>query len=399
MPVSANRTVLMLCFIVTLFEGYDLQSMGVAAPLLAQDMGLDKSQLSATLTSAMLGLMGGAALGGWIGDRMGRPILLAIACILFGVGTLATAISWDLASLVIFRGLTGLGIGAALPNVMAILAATTPPERLGSQGTLIFIGFPIGAICAAALLPIMPELTWQSIFIIGGVPPLLLAPAIWKIGNSLASTPSSTQKLADSSSSSPLSALFGGGRMLTTLALWASTITVLLLLYLYLNWLPSLIVDRGFSPAFGSLTVGVFQIGSIIGALTLGRMVDKVGLRWPLTISALLLALVTVWLALAEQEPFLLAAAAFNGAFVVGSQFVLYSVTPAYYPAHMRGIGSGATVAAGRLGAVLGPLGFGLVLAAGVEGKYAVLAMLPFILLAAICLFLLGGRQRASSGA
>lgn len=70
---------LALCFIVTVFEGYDLQSMGVAAPLLGKAMGLDKAQMSAALTAAMLGLMGGAASGGWLGDRLSRTMVLAIA--------------------------------------------------------------------------------------------------------------------------------------------------------------------------------------------------------------------------------------------------------------------------------------------------------------------------------
>mgnify|MGYP002399951334 CR=1 FL=1 len=390
---------LALCFIVTVFEGYDLQSMGVAAPLLGKAMGLDKAQMSAALTAAMLGLMGGAASGGWLGDHLSRTMVLAIACGLFGLGTLATAFAWDLPSLVAFRALTGLGIGAALPNVMAILADSTSPERLGRQGTTIFIGFPVGAIAAAALLVVFPNLPWQGIFVVGGVPPILLMPFIWRVGTAAMrhrkANPVPLGKGVEEGPKDNFGALFGEGRLMTTLALWASTITVLTLLYLYLNWLPSLIVDRGFSVTFGSLVMGVFQIGSVIGALMLGRLVDSIGLRWPVTVAALLLALVTAWRAFADTQPSLLIAAALNGACVVGAQFVLYSVTPAYYPPKARGIGSGATVAAGRLGAVFGPLGFGLILAAGVDQTSAVLAMLPFILLAAFCLFLLGGRARA----
>jgi AAHS family 3-hydroxyphenylpropionic acid transporter len=100
---TLRRRVLGACFIATTFEGYDLQSMGLAAPLLAKVMQLDKAQLGLALTATMLGLMIGATLGGWLGDRLGRHRVLAVGCALFGLGTLATAVAWGLGSLVLFR--------------------------------------------------------------------------------------------------------------------------------------------------------------------------------------------------------------------------------------------------------------------------------------------------------
>lgn len=382
------------CFIVTVFEGYDLQSIGVAAPLLAKTLALGKAEIGYSLTATMAGLMVGAVSGGWLGDRHARASVLALGCLLFGLGSLATAVAWDLTSLVLCRGLTGVGIGVALPNVMSVLAAVTPRERLATQGTIVFIGFPIGAFLAAILLPVLPGLDWRAIFVVGGLPPLLLAPLLWK------SIPDLVADRSADASRSGLGALFSDGRSITTLALWFTFSSVLLLLYLYLNWLPSLVVDRGFTAAFGSSAVALFNLGSILGALVLGRLVDRFGLRWPALVAITTLGLGTAWLAGARGAEELLAVSALNGACVVGVQFVLYSITPGYYPEALRGLGSGAAVAAGRLGSIIGPLGFGLLLAGGASSEQAVLTILPFVILAATCLLVLGGRaQYVSHGA
>lgn len=392
--VAADRStalrVLAACFIVTVFEGYDLQSIGVAAPLLAKAMALGKAQIGYALTGTMLGLMLGASLGGWAGDRIGRAPVLALGCVLFGAGSLATALTWDLGSLIGARIVTGLGIGAALPNVMSLLAEVTRPEKLASQGTLIFVGFPIGAAAAAFLLPFFPDLGWQAIFVIGGIPPLLIAPVIWR------AIPRQGARVHAEPGHQGLKALFTAGRATTTLALWSSFSAVLLLLYLYLNWTPTLVVDRGHSAAFGSKAVAVFNIGSIAGALVLGRLVDRFGLRWPALIAVACLGGATAWLSVAQTPEALLATSAINGACVVGIQFVLYSIAPGYYPAALRGLGSGATVAAGRLGSILGPFGFGLLLAGGATSQQAVQAILPFVVLGALCLALLSGRKRVN---
>lgn len=384
---SGRPVILALCFVITLLEGYDLQSIGVAAPLLTKAMALGKAEFGYALTAAMIGLMAGATGGGWLGDRIGRSPILAAGCLMFGLGTLTTALAWNLSSLAIFRLLTGIGIGVALPNVMSILAAVTPRERLATQGTMIFVGFPIGAFIAAMLLPILPDLGWQAIFLAGGVPPLLIAPLIWKIMPNVRSVP-----VVRGERPAGLGALFADGRGMTTLALWCSFSAVLLLLYLYLNWLPSLVVDRGFDAAFGSKAVALFNLGSIFGALALGRLVDRFGLLRPCLTAAIALAMATLWLAKARGGNELLMVSVLNGACVVGIQFVLYSVTPGYYPDGLRGLGSGAAVAVGRMGSIVGPLGFGLLLAAGTSGEDAILSILPFVGIAAIFLVVLGTR-------
>jgi AAHS family 3-hydroxyphenylpropionic acid transporter len=108
---------------------------------------------------------------------------------------------------------------------------------------------------AAALMPLVPLLGWQAIFVIGGIPPLLIAPLIWR-------HMPHTARRAAAAPAQPISALFAQGRAVTTLALWCSISAVLLLLYLYLNWLPTIAVDRGFSANFGAGVGAAFNLGS-----------------------------------------------------------------------------------------------------------------------------------------
>jgi MFS transporter, AAHS family, 3-hydroxyphenylpropionic acid transporter len=387
MNPQKRAAVLALCFVVTVLEGYDLQSMGVAVPYMAPDLGLSTKEIGIALSATMVGLMAGASFGGWLADRLGAGKVLAFASLIFGLATLMTVFAQDVASLATMRIATGIGVGAALPNVMALLTASIPPERRAFHGMAIFCGFPLGAIFAALVLKIWPDLPWQGIFLIGGVPPILLAPFIWRIvaGPQTGAVPT----LKGEPDNNPMTLLFGGGRALLTLTIWAAFCTVLLLLYLFMNWLPALIVAQGFAPSAGASAVLSFNVGSIIGALILGYCVDRFGLRWPSLVAFVILGLSITWLGKVADIPMILLASALVGSTVVGSQFVLYSISAGYYPEWGRGLGGGAAVAVGRLGAIIGPLAVGFLLADGMTGQDIMLSLTPFVVLAGIAFLVL----------
>ena len=111
-----------LCFLVAVLEGYDIQAIGVAAPRLAPALGLSPDQLGLIFSISNIGLVIGALGGGWLADRLGRRTVLVASVIVFGVFTLATLLVTGFVDLFIVRLLTGFGLGAAMPNMMALAA-------------------------------------------------------------------------------------------------------------------------------------------------------------------------------------------------------------------------------------------------------------------------------------
>lgn len=387
-PAASGRWVsIALCFATAVLEGFDIQAIGVAAPKLAPELGLSPDQMSWVFFATSLALVLGASFGGSLADHWGRKPLFVAAVVTFGAATFATIFATDFTSLLLWRALAGAGFGAALPNMMAIAADISRPERRASTATAMFCGMPIGGgLCAALTQAMPPDFDWRTLFIIGGVLPLLLTPALILFMRETAK-PSDDEKAA---AGNPMRALFGEGRAAPTLLLWLIFFPTLLILYLILYWLPTLAVDKGLDRAVAPQAAMAFNFASVVGALLLGRIVDRFGPRWPLLFAyAALLGALAALAGAAGLVPILIFSGA-AGFFLMGANYTLYGVAAAYYPKAVRGTGSGAAIAVGRMGAIVGPLLPGLFIASGATANEIIYLMAPAAAVAGLGAFLLG---------
>jgi AAHS family 3-hydroxyphenylpropionic acid transporter len=378
--VSPAAVAVPLCFAVALLEGYDIQAIGVAAPKLIPALGLSPGEAGIAFGGGMAGLVVGAVIGGWLADRLGRRMLLAAAVALFGLATLATMMAVDYPTLLAARLATGLGLGVAMPVLVAIALEVSGPHRRTRTVTAMFCGMPVGGACSALFAAVAFEyFDWRSIFIVGGLLPLLLAPAlIFLLPETRAERPAAAHPEGG------LTTLFGGGRTLVTLLLWTTFGLTLLVLYLLLNWLPSLVTARGLPATAGAQAAMAFNLASVAGALLIGRIVDRVGARTPVAFAYLGLLAAMVGLALSHSLGPILACAAAAGFCLLGAQYSLYGVTPMYYPAASRGLATGASVAVGRLGSIAGPLVAGQLLGVGFTAGGVAAAMAPVVVAAGL---------------
>jgi AAHS family 3-hydroxyphenylpropionic acid transporter len=192
-----------------------------------------------------------------------------------------------------------------------------------------------------------------------------------------------------------LRALFAKDRLLATLCLWISYAAIALVLHLFLNWLPVLLVDRGIQANSAAGVATVFNLGGATGGLLIGLAIDRLGPRWPL--ASVFAALVAVLLVLAAPSSSLvtLSLLAFAaGLLIMAGQFGLYAIGPWYYADAARGAGVGAAVAAGRVGSVIGPVAAGQMLGAGASGGSVVLFTAPIVVAAALAALILTGLAR-----
>src|SRR4030081_95592 len=179
-PIGAFQIKLLATSAAVLFlDGFDTQAIGYVAPALAKEWGLTKAALGPVFSAGLFGLMIGALVFGPLADRIGRKKIIILSTLAFGIGAVVTAFVQDVNTLLAIRFLTGLGLGGAMPNAIAMTSEFSPHRRRATMVMVMFCGFSIGAalggLLAAALIP---QFGWRSVFAVGGVAPLLLVPIL-----------------------------------------------------------------------------------------------------------------------------------------------------------------------------------------------------------------------------
>ena len=382
---SAGIAVL-LCFLVALLEGFDLQVIGVAAPLIARDLGIGPDQSGWLFSASLVGLAIGAVVGGRLADRRGRKPVLIAAVAIFGLFTLAAAASTGFSSLLLFRFLTGLGLGGSMPNIIALVSEKVRPENVTRSVSAMVCGLSAGGVLVAQLARLLPpDMGWRALFVIGGVLPLMLVPLLW-IGLTETARPMAR---AGQPRRSYWTDLFGDGQGRVTIALWLVFSLTLMQLSMLLNWLPSLVIAKGMDRQLAFLAATILNIGGIVGSLAIGWLCDRFGARWPMLIVYAAMAAALYGLSLVATAQPLLALAFVAGFLVLGAQFALYGLSPRVYPGESRASGVGAAVAVGRIGAIAGPILAGQMLAGGRSADSVLLLMVPLVALAGVAMLAL----------
>lgn len=384
-PRAGGAITIALCLAVALLEGLDLQSTGLAAPRMAREFHLAVAQLGWAFGIGALGLLPGAALGGRLADRIGRKRVLMMSVALFGIFSIATTQVWDLQSLLVARFLTGLGLGAAMPNLIALCAEAAPPRQRSTAVGAMYCGMPFGAALAAVIGIVSPGAEgWRQIFYVGGIGPLLTLPLLALCLKESTQFAAASQGASRAPKDGIVRALFSDGRAGTTIALWISYLGTLIVLYFLMNWLPSMVLSRGLTPVQASVVQMMFNIGGGIGAIVIAALSDRIGKR-PVVVGMYAgIALALLALAGATGSVSMAWGGLLAGLFLVGTQSVLYALAGATYPTRVRGTGVGAAVAVGRMGSMIGPLIAGQLLALGQSASLLVISSIPLIVIAAL---------------
>src|SRR5687768_7379013 len=177
---GAPLSVFIGTFLIMVLDGFDVQLIGFAAPALIGELGIARSALGPALAASVIGMSVGAVAIGPVGDRWGRRPALLVSALLFGVMTLLAATASSVEALALWRLLTGIGLGAALPGAVALMAEFTPARHRSQLVVMSLLGVPVGGIVGAGLAAeIIPEFGWRAIFVVGGVLPIASAAVLF----------------------------------------------------------------------------------------------------------------------------------------------------------------------------------------------------------------------------
>jgi MFS transporter, AAHS family, 3-hydroxyphenylpropionic acid transporter len=395
-PGFGSAVTLAFCFLASALEGFDSASMGMAAPKLAPALHLSAQHLGLVLSGMPLGMFLGALLGGRLADAVGRKIMLVIAVTVIGAFQLATAFTARYVALIAVRVCCGVGVGAAMSNVIALAS-----EAAGEKGSLfnvafVMAGLPAGGTTASLIVIAAREQgDWRTNFYIGGLAPLLLAAImVFALPESReflkARLEARTGKISLRSTEGILALLFGRGRTLATLSLWISYFTTSVIVYVLVNWTPTLMTLKGFSKT-DAVSVGLpIGIGGLIAPILTSRLMQQRRSPGLLILCYAAVAAGLVGLAQVGHDfAMALVAIAVPATLVQVLSFTLAGLAPQYYPTLVRGTGTGAAVGAARLGAICGPATVGFLLGAGLGPTQVLWSLVPVAVVAGLTAYML----------
>ena len=383
-PVGGFQIRLLLtCAAVLFLDGFDTQAIGYVAPALAREWGLTKGALGPVFSAGLFGLMIGALVFGPLADRIGRKKIIIFSTLAFGLGALVTVFVQDVNTLLAIRFLTGLGLGGAMPNAVAMTSEFSPHRRRATMVMIMFCGFSLGAavggLLAAALIP---QFGWRSVFVVGGVAPLLLVPILaLRLPESvrfLALTGRANGRVAEllgfvspkavfaagtqfvvhepGLAGIPVLHLFRDGRTLVTLLLWVVFFMSLLDLYFLTNWLPTVLNDLGASVSQAAAIGSMLQVGGVVGTFALGSVIDRFSFRALALVYFIAVFAVGAIGQLGHSIVFVTMAIFAAGFCMVGGQIAANALAATFYPTSIRATGVGWALGIGRVGSIIGPL-------------------------------------------
>jgi len=376
---------LILCGMTVFVEGYDAQFMGYVVPGIATDWVVSPQSLTPALASGLFGLMLGAFFIAPLADTYGRRKLVLYSVAAFGILTIATAVAHSLPVLVGFRFFTGLGLGAAMPNAIAMTAEFSPPGKRVAAVSIMFAAFSVGAAFGGAVTAaLMPSYGWQSVFIFCGAMALVLLPIL------IAAMPESYAPQGELKAKIPVGQLFAEGRARITILLWVIFFVNIMELYFITSWLPTTLNAQGIPVRDAVIATSLVQVAGAGTAFVLGPLVDRYGPQWLLPLTFLIGAICIAAMGLVGSSVAISMVTAFGiGIGTVGAQNGNNGVAAKFYPTSIRATGVGWALAVGRIGSILGPSIGGILLATKVDMRTIFLfAAIPPLVAAAAYLFM-----------
>ena len=403
-----NVKLLLWSFLAMLADGYDISALASAATQLARTWHLAAKAFAPAFSASLFGILLGAPLLGYMGDRLGRKSAIIAGSAVYGLGTLAVVWATNLDQVVILRVLAGIGIGGLMPNTIALNSELAPKRLRAMLIVLMFTGITAGgSIPGHVQAWLIPRYGWQIMFWIGGLAPLLVAAClVCSLPESvkyLASRPRRRSELlatvrrlrrdlpinddallliapAPRASGSGLPQILGGALAWVTPMLWICFASALMANYFLNSWLPLIFENSGLTARQSGMATSCYYYGGTLGGLLVSLVLGRYGFA-----AVVLLFLFAAPAIAAIGQPgvsFVSVASAVTlaGLCTLGAQFGNNAASGLIYPTPFRSRGVGWALGIGRFGSVIGPLLGGLLIGMRLPvQRLFVLAAVPMV--------------------
>jgi AAHS family 4-hydroxybenzoate transporter-like MFS transporter len=353
----ASVALVIVSFVLVMIDGYDMFIVSFLAPLIAADLDLTPVTIGQVFAAGLAGSMIGGLILGSVADRIGRRPTLIASLVLAGTATILCATATTFASFAALRFIAGFGLGGVLAAVIPLLGEHFPAERRNVAVTLMFVGYPFGAVVGGTITAMVIGHGWRNLFVGTGIVTfLVIIAALWlkEPVKELSTASGAGEKQSVLAS---LKGLFAEGRLWATLSMAVGVFCMLLVTYLLNSWTPMIAVRSGVAPGMAALCGVFLNLGGIIGALLSTLLVRSFGLFKLVAVMITGGALAIAALGQLHGSIVALLCGLFvAGALAIGGQQNTPAMAVQLYPQRMRAAGAGWQFAVGRLGSILGPI-------------------------------------------
>ncbi len=400
-------------------DGFDVLSISFASPGIARDWGIDKATLGWVLSMELLGMALGSLLLGGVADKVGRRPTILGCLAAMAIGMSGAGHAQGVAGLLVWRLLTGLGIGGTLAAINAAAAEVSNRRWRNFAMALMVIGYPLGGIVGGMFVQrLLATATWHEVFLYGAWATSGFLPIVWLlVPESVAfldrrRPPGALQRInrilvrfghppvSVLSEASPgaerrsIADLFKPGLLTTTVLITFVYFAHITSFYFIIKWVPKIVVDMGFEPRAAAGVLIWANVGGAVGGAIFGLIATRLGLK-ALTLCVLLAtSVMIVWFGHGSADlATLKTTLAITGLFTNSAIAGLYLLFAQVFPTHVRATGTGFAIGVGRGGAVLAPVAAGYLFHAGFALQTVALAMASGSVLAAVALLALRVRD------
>ncbi|MBT2186721.1 MFS transporter [Sphingobium nicotianae] len=374
-----------ICMLVLVSDGIDMQLLGIVAPLVIKDFGVDKGTFGIAMSAALVGFGLGAWGGGWLGDRIGRRFTLALAALVFALATVAASQADGVWHMALWRVLGGLGFGAAYSNALAMASEWLPDRLRPVTISTLSVGTPIGGTVVGWLGPTLAaDYGWRGAFVAFGIATLLLVIIILATlrdspsyllarGKTEAARRAARHVLAEDvpllperhegdAAGLPAIGVLHRTNLRLNIGVGTAFAAFAGVAYGILNWSTTFLTASGFTLAQAGGAVSVGGITSMAGSVLAGMLTRRFGSRRVMTVMSVTLLTLLVALAFvvetlpdaptaAERLTVVTligaAAAVFSGGIAI-----MYVIMIFGYPQSCRSAGIGFGIFMSRVGAI-----------------------------------------------
>ena len=381
--------VLLLCAAAMCVDGFDTQAMGYVAPSLSAALAVKPAALGLVFAAGGLGAIVGTLGFAPIADRVGRKPVIVGCVLFFAMCSLLTSLASSVHQLMWMRFATGLGLGGVVPNALALTADFMPKKFRVTLVLLAWFGFSIGSGVGGPITAHLLEgHTWRSVFLFGGVLPILLAPLLWwslpeslqglsqrggndtliaatlgRMNRAFAFSENTVFTTERKAKGFPVALLFREGRSRITIPLWIMFFMALLELFFLSSWLPTILHKAGISQHHAIVVASLLHFGGIVGGLSLAPLCDRFNPYLVLAVAYVFSGAFIAMIGVSGNVALLaMAATFFAGFFTFGAQNTANAIAATNYPTAMRSSGIGWALGIGRIGQIVGPMIGGLLL-------------------------------------
>lgn len=393
LPISRLQyATLFICFVMNMLDGMDVLVISYTAPAIAKAWAVSPETLGMVFSSGLFGMTIGAVLLAPLADKIGRKNLILISAAIMGLCIYLTSFATNVTGLIIFRFVSGLGIGSMLATTAALASEYTPNKTKDFWVSLVISGYPIGAVVSGLVAAkVIPANGWQYMFQLAGLASLITLPLIYffvaeslefyikaqppkaleKINNILSKMGQNTLNELplkhENTKLIPLNSLLSAEYKKPTIQLWLALFMAFAALYFMTSWIPKLATNAGLSLKLSIYAGTVFNIGAFFGIITQGYFSGKFGLKKTIGVIFICTALLMASFGFFVGSDIILLILALLGFGIQGGFVGLYAVAARMYPAEFRTTGVGYSMGAGRVGGIVGPLLGGFLIGAGLS--------------------------------